>query len=57
MESTESPFMEMDVYADWSGDPSDEAEVKIVLEVCSPILKLKPASHRNNPQLTTASHH
>lgn len=52
MESPDSPFTELDVYADWSGDPAEEAEVKVVLEVRSSILKLAE-SHGDCQQLIT----
>ncbi|KAJ5273420.1 hypothetical protein N7478_008545 [Penicillium angulare] len=39
MESSDSPFSDLDVYADWSGDPSDPVEVKIEVEIhCVPYL-------------------
>ncbi|KAJ6008193.1 hypothetical protein N7540_012169 [Penicillium herquei] len=39
MDLFDSPFSDLDVYADWSGDPADQVEVKIVVEVqCVPYL-------------------
>ncbi|KAJ5720740.1 uncharacterized protein N7483_008674 [Penicillium malachiteum] len=39
MDLSDSPFRDLDVTADWSGDPADQVEVKIVLEVqCVPYL-------------------
>ncbi|KAJ5655952.1 hypothetical protein N7507_007902 [Penicillium longicatenatum] len=33
MDSSESPFSDLDVFADWSGDPADHVEVKFVVEM------------------------
>ncbi|KAJ5703570.1 hypothetical protein N7493_011495 [Penicillium malachiteum] len=39
MDLSDSPFSDLDVYADWSGDFADQVEVKIVVEVqCVPYL-------------------
>ncbi|KAJ5627352.1 hypothetical protein N7528_004779 [Penicillium herquei] len=39
MDFSDSPFSDLDVYADWSGDFADQVEVKIVVEVqCVPYL-------------------
>lgn len=40
MDLSDSPFSDLDVYADWSGDPSEPVEVKIEVEVTSPKLRI-----------------
>ncbi|KAJ5585557.1 uncharacterized protein N7459_005357 [Penicillium hispanicum] len=41
MDSSESPFSDLDVFCDWSGDPNDPVEVKVGVEVwCKPNTQL-----------------
>jgi len=35
MDTSETPFSDLDIFADWSGDPADHVEVKLVVEVRS----------------------
>ncbi|KAJ5949264.1 hypothetical protein N7454_000848 [Penicillium verhagenii] len=50
MELSESPFNDLDVYADWSGDPSDRVEVKIQVDIhCRPLLD-KPILNTRVPK-------
>ncbi|KAJ6017170.1 hypothetical protein N7451_000549 [Penicillium sp. IBT 35674x] len=50
MESSESPFSDLDIFADWSGDPADHVEVKLVVEIhCRPFLD-KPVLNTRLPK-------
>ncbi|KAJ5564349.1 hypothetical protein N7513_000591 [Penicillium frequentans] len=50
MDSSESPFSDLDIFADWSGDPADHVEVKLVVEIhCRPFLD-KPVLNTRLPR-------
>ncbi|KAJ6090375.1 hypothetical protein N7486_009190 [Penicillium sp. IBT 16267x] len=50
MDPSESPFSDLDVFADWSGDPVDHVEVKFVVEIhCRPFLD-KPVLNTRLPK-------
>ncbi|KAJ5777562.1 hypothetical protein N7520_000808 [Penicillium odoratum] len=50
MDSAMSPFSDLDVFADWSGDPLDHVEVKMTVEIhCKPFLD-KPILNTRLPK-------